>query len=72
MTAANFLNTCLMDAQSYGTAVTKLAEATDEQEAQWRAMQRKHVDDVRRFQDAMQASDVVFKGPQDHVMLLLT
>ncbi len=53
----------MLDIVSYKAAREKLEEQDDAQQAQWHHTRQLHVDDVKRLQHAMLASDVAFHHP---------
>jgi len=61
--AVNFVARFRVDVSNYNTAAQALSEESTNLVSQWQLLQKNHVDDVKRFQSAMQGSDICFWQP---------
>jgi hypothetical protein len=60
LNAVNFVASSRVDVSNYNTATHAFSEESTNLVSQWQLLQKNHVDDVRRFQSAMQGSDICF------------
>ena len=69
LTVATYLSSIALDVHSYETAIESLKEENASMETKWEGLRKLHVDDVQRFQNAMQGSDAVFWTPESRKKL---
>ena len=69
LAAFNFYSACMLDVKSYKDASMKLDEEGESCLQQWKMLRAQHIQDVWRFQKAMQNSDMVFWEPPERVGL---
>ena len=63
LNAINFVASFQVDINNYNIAAKALSEEREGLVSQWQLLQKKHVEDVKRFQHAMQGSDICFWQP---------
>jgi hypothetical protein len=69
LAAFNYFSALMLDVKAYKDADTKLDEEGESRLQQWKLLRQQHIQDVWRFQRAMQVSDVVFWEPTERVGL---
>ena len=63
LTVANYISSITLDVHGYEAAIASLDEENGSLEKQWETLHQNHIEDVQRFQAAMQGSDAVFWKP---------
>ena len=69
LTVATYISSITLDVHSFETAIGSLKEENASMETKWEGLRKLHVDDVQRFQNAMQGSDAVFWTPESRKKL---
>jgi hypothetical protein len=63
LAAFNYFSALMLDVKAYKDAAVKLDEEGESSLQQWKLLRTQHIQDVWRFQSAMQNSDMVFWEP---------
>ena len=64
LTVATYISSIALDVHTYETAIESLKEENTNMETKWEGLRKLHIEDVQRFQAALQGSDAVFWTPE--------